>query len=153
MEGVKFLLSHDWVDASRLGVYGWSFGGFMTTNLLLTYPHTFKVGVAGGAVMDWSRYEIMYGERYNGSPQSNPEGYRKNNLTLRAGDLQDRLLLIQGVEDNVVVWQHSMAFMKKAISARSYPDCYYYPTHEHNVRGRDRVHLHHIIVRYFKDFL
>lgn len=153
MEGVKFLLSHDWVDASRLGVYGWSFGGFMTTNLLLTYPHTFKVGVAGGPVMDWSRYEIMYGERYNGSPQSNPEGYRKNNLTLRAGDLQDRLLLIQGVEDNVVVWQHSMAFMKKAISSRSYPDCYYYPTHEHNVRGRDRVHLHHIIVRYFKDFL
>lgn len=153
MEGVKFLRSQSWVDASRMGVYGWSFGGFMTTNLLLTYPHTFKVGVAGGPVMDWSRYEIMYGERYNGTPENNPEGYRKNNLTLRAGDLQDRLLLIHGVQDNVVVWQHAMAFMQNAISARSYPDCYYYPTHEHNVRGRDRVHLHYIISRYFKDFL
>lgn len=153
IKGVNFLSSHPWVDTQRLGVYGWSFGGFMTTNLLLTYPKVFKVGVAGGPVMDWSRYEIMYGERYNGSPQSNPEGYRKNNLTLRAKDLQSRLLLIHGVQDNVVLWQHVMDFMQQAITARTYPDCYYYPTHEHNVRGRDRVHLNYIISRYFEEHL
>lgn len=153
MKGVEFLTSHNWVDASRLGVYGWSFGGFMTTNLMLTYPDTFKVGVAGGPVMDWSRYEIMYGERYNGTPQNNPEGYRNNNLPLRASHLKGRLLLIHGVQDNVVVWQHAMVFIRQAIKNRVYPDAYYYPTHQHNVLGYDRVHLNNVITRYFDDFL
>lgn len=153
MTGVKFLEEQPWIDSSRIGVYGWSFGGFMTTNLMLTHPETFKVGVAGGPVMDWSKYEIMYGERYNGSPQDNPEGYRANNLTLRAGDLKGRLLLIHGVVDNVVVFQHAMCFVREAIKHRTYPDCMYYPTHEHNVIGRDRVHLFNVITRYFNDHL
>lgn len=153
MEGVKFLKSLPFVDSSRMGVYGWSFGGFMTTNLMLTYPGTFKVAVAGGPVMDWSRYEIMYGERYNGSPKTNPEGYKNNNLTLRADQLKGRLLLIHGMQDNVVVMQHAIDFVEHAIKARTYPDCYYYPTHEHNVRGADRVHLNTVITRYFQDHL
>lgn len=153
MQGIKFLTSQSWVDSSRIGIYGWSFGGFMTTNLMLSYPEIFKVGVAGGPVMDWSRYEIMYGERYNGSPESNPEGYQRNNLTLRAGDLKGRLLLIHGVQDNVVVWQHAMAFVQAAIKAGTHPDCFYYPTHQHNVIGPDRVHLNTIITRYFEDHL
>ena len=75
MKGVEFLKSLPYVDADRIGVHGWSFGGFMTTNLMLTYPDVFKVGVAGGPVIDWSNYEIMYGERYMDRPQDNPEGY------------------------------------------------------------------------------
>ncbi|MBB6276175.1 S9 family peptidase [Porphyromonas circumdentaria] len=153
MQGVDFLLSHNWVDRDRIGVYGWSFGGFMTTNLMLTHPDVFKVGVAGGPVMDWSRYEIMYGERYNDTPNENPEGYKANNLTLRAKDLKGRLLLIHGAVDPVVVWQHAQAFVEQAIKARTYPDCMYYPTHEHNVTGPDRVHLNTTIARYFEDFL
>lgn len=153
MAGVDFLLEHKWVDRERIGVYGWSFGGFMTTNLMLSHSDVFKVGVAGGPVMDWSRYEIMYGERYNDAPQENPEGYKANNLTLRAKDLKGRLLLIHGSIDPVVVWQHGQAFVEAAIKARTYPDCMFYPTHEHNVRGVDRVHLNTTIARYFNDFL
>ena len=64
------------MDNNRIGVHGWSFGGFMTTNLMLTYPELFKVGVAGGPVIDWAYYEVMYGERYMDTPQTNPEGYK-----------------------------------------------------------------------------
>ena len=113
MRGVEFLQKQPWVDTERMGVYGWSFGGFMTTNLMLTHSDVFKVGVAGGPVMDWSRYEVMYGERYNDTPQENPEGYQQNNLTLRAGDLKGRLLLIHGTVDNVVLWQHLPAPAKQ----------------------------------------
>lgn len=153
MRGVEFLQQQPWVDTERIGVYGWSFGGFMTTNLMLTHSDVFKVGVAGGPVMDWSRYEVMYGERYNDTPQENPEGYKKNDLTRRAGDLKGRLLLIHGTVDNVVLWQHAQAFVQACINQRTYPDCMYYPGHEHNVLGKDRVHLNQTITRYFQDHL
>ncbi|MCS3168082.1 S9 family peptidase [Bacteroides fragilis] len=69
-----------YVDGNRIGVHGWSFGGHMTTALLLRYPEIFKVGVAGGPVIDWGYYEVMYGERYMDTPQSNPKGYKECNL-------------------------------------------------------------------------
>lgn len=153
MKGVEYLKSLPYVDRERIGVYGWSFGGFMTTNLMLTHPETFKVGVAGGPVMDWSRYEIMYGERYNDAPDENEEGYLHNNLIERASDLKGRLLLIHGTSDNVVLWQHAQAFVKACVDAKTYPDMYYYPGHKHNVLGPDRVHLNHVITRYFEDHL
>lgn len=153
MVGIDYLRSLPYVDSDRIGVYGWSFGGFMTTNLMLTHPETFKVGVAGGPVMDWSYYEVMYGERYMDTPQENPEGYAKNNLIKRAGDLKGRLLLIHGGVDPVVVWQHSQLFMQAAIKAGTMPDYMVYPMDEHNVRGQDRVHLHKVISRYFEDHL
>lgn len=153
MEGVKYLLSLPYVDPDRLGVYGWSFGGFMTTNLMLTYPETFKVGVAGGPVIDWAFYEVMYGERYMDRPQENPEGYAAARLTDRAGDLKGRLLLIHGGVDPVVVWQNSLSFLDACIAAKVHPDYMVYPGHEHNVIGPDRVHLHTVICRYFDDHL
>lgn len=153
MLAVKRLMAEPWVDEARVGVYGWSFGGFMTTNLMLTYPEVFKVGVAGGPVMNWRYYEIMYGERYNDMPSENPYGYKANNLTLRAGDLKGRLLLIHGVIDNVVLWQHAQRFVQACIKAGTMPDTFYYPTHEHNVRGNDRVHLNKVITRYFQEHL
>lgn len=153
IKGVDFLKLHPWVDANRIGVYGWSFGGFMTTNLMLSYPNIFKVGVAGGPVMDWARYEIMYGERYMDTPQENPEGYEASNLIKRAGSLQGRLLLIHGSIDPVVIWQHSLLFIEAAVKAGTYPDYMVYPEHEHNVLGPDRVHLNEVITRYFQDHL
>lgn len=153
MKGIDFLKAQKWVDQNRIGVHGWSFGGFMTTNLMLTHPDVFKVGVAGGPVIDWSLYEIMYGERYMDTPQQNPEGYDAANLTKRAGNLKGRLLLIHGTIDPVVVWQHSLRFVKACVDQHSYPDYMVYPGHPHNVIGPDRVHLYTTISRYFFDHL
>ncbi len=153
MRGIEFLKSQPYIDANRLGVHGWSYGGFMTTNLMLTYPDVFKCGVAGGPVIDWKYYEIMYGERYMDCPQSNPEGYRKNNLTLRAGDLKGRLLIIFGYNDPVCVPQHTLSFIRACETAGTHPDLLTYPGDGHNMMGKDRIHLHEHITRYFEDHL
>lgn len=153
MEGVKYLKSLPYVDTNRMGVHGWSFGGFMTTNLMLTYPDTFKAGVAGGPVIDWKYYEVMYGERYMDTPQSNPEGYKGSNLNLKAGNLKGRLLIIYGGNDPTCVPQHSLSFMRACINAGTQPDLFTYPGDGHNMFGRDQIHLHQKITRYFEDFL
>ncbi len=153
MEGVKYLLSQPFVDANRIGIHGWSYGGFMTTWMMLHYPETFKVGVAGGPVLDWSRYEVMYGERYMGTPTDNAEGYANNTLILQADRLKGRLLLIHDDQDDTVVPQMSVQFLKNAVDKGTHPDFMLYPNHPHNVHGKDRVHLHETITRYFEDFL
>ena len=153
MKGVELLKSLSYVDANRIGVHGWSFGGFMTTNLMLTYNDTFKVGVAGGPVIDWKMYEVMYGERYMDTPQDNPEGYKNSDLTQRAGDLKGRLQIIIGANDPVCVPQHSIAFLRACIDAGTHPDYFIYPGDGHNMAGRDRIHLHERITRYFEDYL
>ncbi len=153
VKGVEYLQSLPYVDGNRIGVHGWSFGGHMTTALLLRYPEIFKVGVAGGPVIDWAYYEIMYGERYMDTPQSNPEGYEQCNLKNLAGNLKGHLLIIHDDHDDTCVPQHTLAFMKACIDARTYPDLFIYPGHKHNVMGRDRIHLHEKITRYFEDNL
>jgi len=153
MKGVEYLKSLPFVDIERLGVHGWSYGGFMTLNLMLRYPDTFKVGVAGGAVTDWKYYEVMYGERYMGTPENNTEGYAETSMLNKAGNLKGRLLLIHDDEDPTVVVQHSMQFLKSSVKAGVHPDYFVYPGHGHNVTGKDRIHLHEHITRYFEDFL
>ena len=153
MKGVEFLKSKGFVDQDRIGVYGWSFGGFMTTSLMLNHSDTFKVGVAGGPVCDWKYYEIMYGERYMDTPQENPEGYKKTNVINKANQLKGRLLVIHGAQDNVVVQQHSMEFINACIATGRQADYFLYPTHEHNVRGKDRIHLNQKIADYFETHL
>jgi dipeptidyl-peptidase-4 len=153
MKGVEFLKSLPYVDGDRLGVHGWSFGGFMTTNLMLTYPDVFKCGVAGGPVINWKYYEVMYGERYMDTPQSNPDGYAGNDLTRRAGDLKGRLLIIFGYNDPVCVPQHTLSFIRACETAGTHPDLLTYPGDGHNMAGRDRIHLHEHITRYFEDHL
>ncbi len=153
IKGVEFLKSLPYVDSNRLGVHGWSFGGFMTTNLMLTYPDVFKVGVAGGPVIDWKYYEVMYGERYMDTPESNPEGYKNANLNLKAGNLKGRLEIIIGGNDPVCVPQHSYSFLRACIDSGTHPDYFVYPGDEHNMFGRDRVHLYEHVTRYFEDHL
>lgn len=153
VEGAKFLQSLPYVNADKIGVHGWSFGGFMTTNLMLTYPEIFKVGVAGGPVIDWQYYEVMYGERYMDTPQTNPEGYKNSNLKLKAGNLKGRLEVIIGGADPTCVPQHSYTFLRACIDAGTHPDFFVYPEDGHNMMGRDRVHLHEHITRYFEDHL
>lgn len=153
VQGAKLLQSLPYVDADKIGVHGWSFGGFMTTNLMLTYPDIFKVGVAGGPVIDWQFYEVMYGERYMDTPQANPEGYKESNLRLKAGNLKGRLEVIIGGMDPTCVPQHSISFLRACIDAGTHPDFFIYPEDGHNMMGRDRVHLHEHITRYFLDHL
>lgn len=153
MKGVDYLKSLPYVDSERMGIHGWSFGGFMTTSFMLRQPDVFKVGVAGGPVIDWSMYEIMYGERYMDSPQENPQGYATSNLLDKVQNLKGKLLMIHGAQDDVVVWQHSMKFIKSAVDHGIQMDYFVYPGHPHNVIGKDRVHLMQKVTDYFDLYL
>ena len=153
MKGIEFLKSQPWVDAGRIGVHGWSYGGFMTISLITNYPEVFKVGVAGGPVIDWKWYEVMYGERYMDTPQRNAEGYAKVSLMNRAKDLKGKLLICQGAIDNTVLWQHSLNFIRECIKNQVQVDYFPYPCAEHNVFGRDRIHLMQKVTDYFDDYL
>lgn len=153
MEGVKFLHSLPYVDKDRMGVHGWSFGGFMTINLMLTYPDVFKVGVAGGPVVDWKYYEVMYGERYMDRPQDNPEGYQGSSLLPKVGNLKGKLQIINGYNDPVCVPQHTLSFLRACIDAGKQVDYFTYPGDGHNMFGQDQVHLHERITQYFEDYL
>ena len=153
LRGVKYLSTLSYVDTSRIGVFGWSFGGFMTTSLMLRTNNTFKVGVGGGAVIDWRMYEVMYTERYMDTPQTNPEGYKKANLLNYVQNLNGKLLLVHGTSDPTVVWQHTLKFVKKATDLNKPLDYFPYVGQPHGVRGKDAIHLYYKISNYFFDNL
>ena len=153
MCGVEFLKNLPYVDADRIGVHGWSFGGFMTISLMTNYPDVFKVGVSGGPVIDWKWYEVMYGERYMDTPEANPEGYAKTSLLAKAKDLKGKLQIITGYNDPTVVPQHCLMFVEECIKAGTQPDFFAYPGEGHNMMGHKSVHLHERITQYFEDYL
>jgi dipeptidyl-peptidase-4 len=148
MTGVEFLKSLPYVDSNRMAIHGWSFGGFMTTSMMLRNPGVFNVGVAGGPVTDWKFYEVMYGERYMDQPQENPEGYENNALTKYTRNLIGKLLLIHGTNDDVVVMQHNFSLVKKFVDDGIQMDFFPYPTHKHNVSGVNRGHLMEKVLTY-----
>ena len=150
MVGVEYLKSLPFVDAERIGTDGWSYGGFMSTSLKINYPESIKVSTAGGPVIDWSYYEIMYGERYMDTPQENPDGYELTSLKNKTDKLQGKLLMIHCTTDPVVVWQHSLSFVENCIHNNIQLDYFVYPGHDHNVYGPDRAHLVTKITEYFK---
>jgi dipeptidyl-peptidase-4 len=149
LSGINYLQSQPFVNKDRMGLFGWSFGGFMTTDFMLNNAHVFKAAVAGGPVMNWQYYEVMYGERYMDTPQENPEGYEATNLIKQAYKLKDKLLLIHGLQDPVVVQENSVNFVKACVDAGVQVDYMIYPGHEHNVLGKDRAHLFQKITDYF----
>lgn len=165
LEGVKFLKSLPYVDPERMGIHGWSFGGYMTTSLMTRFTETgsepgtfkgkspYKVGVAGGPVIDWHFYEVMYGERYMGTDKENPEGYEATTLLTKAENLYGKLMIIYGYNDPICVPQHTLSFLRACIDAGKYPDLFTYPGDGHNMVGKDRVHLHNIITNYFDNHL
>ena len=153
MSGVNYLKTLPYVDADRIGVHGWSFGGFMTTSLMTNYPDVFKVGVAGGPVIDWKWYEVMYGERYMDTPEQNPEGYEQTSLINKAKNLKGKLQIIIGMNDPTVVPQHALQFLNACTEAGTQPDFFVYPGEGHNMAGHKSVHLHERITQYFEDYL
>ena len=142
IKGVEFLKSLPFVDADRLGVHGWSYGGYMTISLMTNYPDVFKVGIAGGPVIDWHWYEVMYGERYMDAPQQNPEGYARTSLVSKAKNLKGKLQIIIGYNDPTVVPQHALSFIRACVEAGTQPDFFVYPGEGHNMAGHASVHLH-----------
>ena len=148
IKGYNYLQSLKYVDVDRIALHGWSYGGFMTTNLLLSYPDLFTCGVAGGPVTDWSLYEVMYTERYMETPFQNPDGYDNTNLNKKVESLSSDLLMIHGLIDDIVVVQHSLNFLEKCIDANIPIDYFLYPKHPHNVRGKDRLHLMEKVLKY-----
>ena len=153
MTGINWLKTLPYVDANRIGSDGWSYGGFMSTSLKINHPEVFKVSVAGGPVLDWKYYEIMYGERYMDTPQENPEGYELTSLENKTDKLEGKLLMIHCTTDPVVMWQHSLVFVENCIHNGKQLDYFVYPGHDHNVYGMDRAHLITKITHYFKDNL
>lgn len=154
LAGLQSLLDRaPWVDRDRIGVHGWSYGGFMTITLAVNHPELFKVAVAGGPVIDWKWYEVMYGERYMDNPETNPDGFEKTSLINRAGDLKTKLLICQGAIDATVVWQHSLSFVQECVMKGVQLDYFPYPRDEHNMRGLARVHLYQKITDYFDEKL
>lgn len=153
MVGIEWLKTLPYVDANRIGSDGWSYGGFMSTSLKINHPEVFKVSVAGGPVLDWKYYEIMYGERYMDTPQENPDGYELTSLENKTDKLEGKLLMIHCTTDPVVMWQHSLVFIENCIHNGKQLDYFVYPGHDHNVYGMDRAHLITKITQYFKDNL
>lgn len=153
MQGIEYLKSKSFVDTTRMGIHGWSFGGFMTMSMMSRQPGIFRAGVAGGPVIDWSYYEVMYTERYMDTPEQNPEGYEANNLINHIDELEGKLLIIHGTSDDVVLWQHTQQYLKACVEKGKQVDYFVYPMHKHNVRGKDRVHLMQKVTDYFNDFL
>jgi len=153
MVGINRLLDMPFIDSERVGVHGWSYGGFMTISLMTHYPDVFKVGVAGGPVIDWKWYEIMYGERYMDNPSTNPEGFARTSLINWAPKLRGKLLICQGAIDDTVVWEHSLSFIQECIDREIPVDYFPYPTARHNVFGRNRIHLMDKVTAYFNDYL
>jgi dipeptidyl-peptidase 4 len=149
MVGVNYLKSLPYVDASRIGIDGWSYGGFMTLTLKLRNPDVFKVATCGGPVIDWKYYEIMYGERYMDTPEQNPEGYKKACLLNYVDQMEGKVLIIHGAQDNTVVWQNSLQFIQSCIQKGKQIDYFVYPNHEHNVGGMERLHLFRKLAEYY----
>jgi dipeptidyl-peptidase-4 len=149
MVGVDYLKKQNFVDANRMGIFGWSYGGFMTTSIMTRYPDVFKAGVAGGPVIDWTYYEVMYTERYMDTPQENPEGYKESRTIDYIDNLKGKLMLIHGAQDPTVVWQHSIQYLKACVDKKKQVDYFVYPGHEHNVLGKDREHLYQKVTDYF----
>lgn len=150
MAGLNALLERSpWIDRDRIGIHGWSYGGFMTITLLTHYPDVFKLAAAGGPVIDWKWYEIMYGERYMDNPASNPEGFSETSLMNQTSNLKGKLLIIQGAVDDTVVWQHSLSFVQKCIDEGVQLEYFPYPVSEHNMKGKNAVHLYNKLTDYF----
>ncbi len=133
--GIKYLKSLPYVDASRIGIRGWSYGGFMTLYSLTHAPAVFKCGAAGGPVTDWKFYDTIYTERYMRTPEENPQGYQASSLLPVAGRLRAKLLLIHGAIDDNVHMQNTMNFIQKLVEAGRPFQLYIQPGQRHGFRG------------------
>lgn len=141
MCGVEYLKTLSFVDADRIGLDGWSYGGFMTLSLVTEHPEAFRAASCGGPVVNWEWYEVMYGERYMDTPQENPDGYAHANIIPKIKNVKCPLLVMHGCQDHTVVWQQSLELMRQAVTDGIEVEYFPYTIYDHNVIGPERVHL------------
>ncbi|MBK7963985.1 MAG: S9 family peptidase [Bacteroidetes bacterium] len=143
LSAVKFLKGKSFVDADRMGVWGWSFGGYMTSLLMTKGNGVFKAGIAVAPVTNWRYYDSIYTERYLQTPQENAKGYDDNSPINYAKDLKGKLLLVHGSTDDNVHMQNSMDFVTALVKANKQFDLFIYPNKNHSIRGgTTRLHLY-----------
>ena len=148
-DGVAWLREQPWVDADRIGIEGWSYGGFMTS-YALTHSESFAMGIAGGTVTDWRDYDTIYTERYMRTPQNNPDGYRESSPRFNAADLHGALLLVHGTMDDNVHLQNTLQFAYELQKAGKRFDLMLYPRSRHGITD---PHLNTHLRRTMLDFI
>ena len=147
-DGLNYLKSLPYVDGSRIGIWGWSYGGFMTS-YAMTHSKSFKAGIAGGTVADWRLYDSIYTERYMQTPQNNKEGYDKTSVLNAAKDLHGSLLLIHGVMDNNVHMQNTTKLAMELQKYNKQFELMLYPTQRHGVTNPQQVrHMYELMTNF-----
>jgi dipeptidyl-peptidase-4 len=150
VDGVKQLVSLGFVDPARVGIRGWSYGGFMTLNAMLNAPGTFAAGAAGAPVTDWMNYDTIYTERYMGLPAANPEGYKNTALPSRARNLRGSLMILHNFEDDNVLFQNSLQMIDALERAGKQFDLVLYTQKTHGVTGPEAQHVNAALLRFFE---
>ncbi len=154
VDGVRWLVEQGLADSQRVGITGWSYGGYMAAMCLLRAPETFQVAVSGAPATDWDGYDTHYTERYMGTPQSNPEGYRDSSVLAYAENLQGHLLLVHGLIDENVHFRHTARLINALIRARKKYDLLLFPDERHTPRRlEDRIYMNQFIQEYFQAHL
>ncbi len=151
VDGVRWLVKQGLADPARVGVWGWSYGGYMALMCLAKAPDVFKVAVAGAPVTSWDGYDTAYTERYMGTPQSNPAGYHEGSMLTHVDNIQGKLLLVHGMLDENVHFRHTARLINALIRARKTYDLLLFPDERHMPRHQpDRVYLNEQIIGYFQ---
>lgn len=151
--GVRWLSQQPFVDARRIGIWGWSYGGYMTL-YALTHSGAFRAGAAVAPVTDWRLYDSIYTERYLKLPGANAEGYKDSSPLFAADRLAAPLFLAHGTGDDNVHWQNTLNFVQELIKAGKHYTLYLYPNKDHGIPGKnERLHLFSAIYNHFRKFL
>ncbi len=154
VDGVKWLVGQGLADPARVGIYGWSYGGYMAAMCLTRAPETFKVAVAGAPVTHWDGYDTHYTERYMGTPQSNPEGYAASNVMAHVDKMQGKLLLVHGLIDENVHFRHTARLINALIRARKPYELLLFPNERHTPRSlADRIYMEERVRDFFRENL
>lgn len=153
LEGIKYLASLGFADTTRVGVQGWSYGGYMTLYCLLHAPDVFQYGAAGAAVTDWRNYDTIYTERYLGTPQQNEQGYKDSSPVNAAANLKGRLLLLHNIEDDNVLFANALQMMNALQLANKPYESLIYPQKSHGVSGKARTHMMQQQTTFFEQML
>jgi dipeptidyl-peptidase-4 len=147
--GVKYLISLGFADPERIGIHGWSYGGFMTTNAMLNAPDVFRAGFAGAPVTSWINYDTIYTERYMGLPSENADGYRDTALPPHAKNLKGKLMVVHNIEDDNVLFQNSLQLINALQLAGKQFEFMLYPQKSHGVSGPAARQMNEMMVEFF----